>query len=150
MIPYILDASVILKWYFEELFQKEAWDLLENEAVLCATPDFAIYECAGAIRRKIASNEITEEDGQTILETIIEESHLEFISSRGLLNRSFKLSNTIQHDLYDCIYLACAEKFDTKMVTADKKFYDCVLNAGEYINYIHWIEHEILINDEHE
>jgi predicted nucleic acid-binding protein len=140
---YIIDARVILKWFFEERYQPNAWKYLENQNIECMTPDFALFECAGVIRRKIASNKISIEKGSLILHKINSLEGFEIIPSFGFLNRAFEIANIIQHDLYDCIYLALAEQQNSKLVTADSKFFNQVQLHLKFLPFIQWIETDI-------
>jgi len=143
MTPVIIDASVILKWVFVEPYQKEARRFLESETILCTAPDFALFECSGAIRRKIASSEITATQGETSFQKIQALEDLQFIPTRNLLGRAFYLANLIEHDLYDCFYLAAAEHLDTVMVTADRKFLARVEKHTDYANRVRWVEDDV-------
>ena len=145
MKSIIMDASVILKWFFKENHQEYAWRYLENSALQLLAPDFAFVECAGVIRRKIASNEVTLEQGKKSLQKMREIARLEFIPILNLTHQAFEIANEIQHDLYDCIYLALAIHQQSVMVTADKKFYDCVQKHDVYKDFIQWIEDELKI-----
>ena len=48
----------------------------------------------------------------------------EFISA--LIERAARLAFQIDHPLYDCLYLACAEFTDSALITADKRLADKV------------------------
>lgn len=140
MNSVVMDASVILKWVFVEPYHQEAEIFLESEDLLCVAPDFALFECAGAIRRKIASGHISSVEGEEHFQTIRDLEDLELISTRSLTDRAFHLANLIGHDLYDCFYLAAAEQLGTVMVTADKKFLARVQNHGDYTGFVRWVE----------
>lgn len=139
----IMDASVILKWVFVEPYQDEAESYLYSENIDCITPDFALVECAGAIRRKISRNEISQAQGEIGYTQLLNLQSLKFFPSQNHLTRAFYLANHIKHDFYDCIYLAIAEHLNTVMVTADRKFYDQVKLNETFKNFIHWIEDPI-------
>ena len=79
------------------------------------------------------------------LQKMREIARLEFIPILNLTHQAFEIANEIQHDLYDCIYLALAIHQQSVMVTADKKFYDCVQKHDVYKDFIQWIEDELKI-----
>ena len=62
MRKYIIDASVAVKWLYEEPFYMEARRFLQPQIVRIA-PDFIILECLSAIQRKVKRREITPETG---------------------------------------------------------------------------------------
>mgnify|MGYP001279845757 CR=1 FL=1 len=55
------------------------------------------------------------------------------------MERAYELSNVLWHSVYDCIYLALAEKEDAILVTADRKLYERVKTSA-YSKSIAWVE----------
>jgi predicted nucleic acid-binding protein len=52
----------------------------------------------------------------------------------------------LNHPVYDCLYLTTAEFHHAPLISADRKFYNCVCEHEVYANHIHWIENPPAVN----
>ena len=120
----VIDASVACKWFFEENLSAEARALGESDAIFFA-PDMILVECANAAWRRVSGGTIPEEQARAFLEALPQwfES---LLPSVRLHDAAFKMACALGHPVYDCQYLALAEREDTRMVTADSVFVDRV------------------------
>lgn len=57
----------------------------------------------------------------------------------GLLPRAPLLARSLDHPVYDCLYLAAAEAVDGRFVTADRRFFATVSQSAHRERTI-WIE----------
>jgi len=122
----ILDASVIIKWYFEEQDSEKTIrirDLYRNYIIEIIVPDLLYYEITNAIRfnRNITAREkirIIKNLFEINLETKVLDTQ-DFIDA---LNSADKYDTTI----YDTIYYILAKKLNGKYITADQDFYSKV------------------------
>jgi len=120
----ILDASVIVKWYFEEQDSEKATrirDLYRNYIIEIIVPDLLYYEVVNAIRfnKNITAREkirIIKNLFKINLETKVLEKQ-DFIEA---LTSADKYDTTI----YDTIYYILAKKLNGKYITADQDFYN--------------------------
>jgi len=134
---YVIDASVAAKWFIEEEFSENAFVLLGDRYHLHA-PDFFVLEMYNIfskwIRRGIASE-------NEVLKTLDSLSNVEIVTHPfdDLLDPAFTIANRTGRDVYDCLYLVLAQALETKMITADKKFFRS-LESGPYNRHILWIE----------
>jgi len=135
---YIIDASVAVKWLYEEPFYMEARRFLQPQIVRIA-PDLIILECLSAIQRKVKRREITPETGWQGFSLFLKSNPIQQEFSSDLMERAYELSNVLWHSVYDCIYLALAEKEDAILVTADRKMYERVKTSA-YSKSIAWVE----------
>ena len=141
MIPYVIDASVAVKWLMKEPLREEAKCFL-HYTIQRLAPDLILLECANAIRRKVILKQITPKEGDHSFELLKEwrRGLIKLIPSADMLDRAYELSKVLQrHPIPDCIYLALAEKENAQVVSADRKFYNLVI-ASEYYQLITWIE----------
>ena len=121
----VIDASVACKWFFEENLSAEARVLAESDAVFFA-PDMILAECANAAWRRVSNGTILEEQARAFLEAL----PLWFeslVPSAWLHETAFDMACALGHPVYDCQYLALAEREDTRMITADSVFVDRVI-----------------------
>jgi predicted nucleic acid-binding protein len=56
-----------------------------------------------------------------------------------LVGPAFQLANEARRSLYDCLYLTLALRLRTRLVTADRRFFDALV-ATEFAPYLLWIE----------
>ena len=115
----MVDASVAVKWLFTEEHSKVARQLLAPRIVLHA-PDFLLIEAANVIWKKVRRQEIP--DARPYLEELARMSDAVVLRpSSELVQRAAALGLQLNHPVYDCVYLACAEAEAAPLVTADDR-----------------------------
>ena len=131
-----VDASVVVKWFVRELLFEEARLLLAHPVDLYA-PDILLAEFANTIWKKVRRGEIP--DAQPYMDELPRLSEIvtlrsvhELIASAGWMARE------IDHPVYDCLYLACAEATESLLVTADRRFADKVSDRYPIVD-VHYI-----------
>lgn len=119
-----VDASIVVKWYISENRSEEARLLLAHRIERHA-PDFLLVEFANTVWKKARRGEIA--DPRTYLDEIPELGNaIDLRTDRELAVRAAGLAVAIDHPVYDCLYLACAEATGSTLITADRKFMDKV------------------------
>lgn len=122
----VVDASVAVKWLFTEDGTVEARQLLAHRIALYA-PDFILTETANVIWKKARRREIA--DAQPYFEELARLGDLITLSpSADLLAHAAAIAIEIDHPVYDCLYLACAEIEGAALVTADRRLHDAARN----------------------
>ena len=115
----VVDASIAVKWFFTEVNSHEARQLLAPRIVLHA-PDFILTEAANVIWKKARRNEIPA--AQPYIEELAHMPDAVVLrASAELVLKAAALAVEIDHPVYDCVYLACAEAEAAPLVTADDK-----------------------------
>ena len=121
-MKFTVDASIVVKWYISENRSDEARLLLAHRLERHA-PDFLLVEFANTVWKKARRGEIA--DPRTYLDEIPELGNaMELCADRDLAERAAGLAVAIDHPVYDCLYLACAEATGSRLITADRKFAD--------------------------
>jgi predicted nucleic acid-binding protein len=117
--PLIVDASVALKWLVEEAGSDSA-EALRTERL--AAPALIRIEVANVLRTLAARGAVSAAAAadrfrlfQTAPLTVME-------SDAALETRALAVALEIGHPVYDCLYLALAERLRTFLVTADGRF----------------------------
>ena len=120
----VIDASVACKWFFAEDLSAEARALAASDASFIA-PDMILVECANAAWRRVLSREIPRTQGEAFLKTMPHwfES---LVPTNGLHETAFRMACALSHPVYDCLYLALAEREGTRLITADRPFVERV------------------------
>lgn len=114
-----VDASVVLKWFVTEPLSEQARQLLDGELDLHA-PDILLAEFADMIWKKVRRGEIP--DPQPYLGDLANLPGIVAIHPVGrLIERAAQIAVLIDHPVYDCLYLACAELTALAVITADQQ-----------------------------
>lgn len=116
----IIDTSVASKWFFPEPLQDAAHNLLNDDSDLFA-PDFILGELANVAWKKATRGEIRESQAVSIVSGF-DNCPLSLIPSAELVARATRMALELNHPVYDCLYLACAELVDGCVITADLRF----------------------------
>ena len=119
MTSYIVDASVVAKWFIPEENSDKCDALLSDEYELYA-PDLLWSELGSILCKKTRSGEIDSEFAQRVL-SLMQEAPIEIIPSYGLMDSAYEIAIGASRSFYDSMYLAAGESRETVLVTADKK-----------------------------
>ena len=130
----VLDASVALRWVYDEPGSAEARELRLRRDPLIA-PDLWRLEVASAIARRVRNGQIDLETARRHRAGLLR-TPMSFMPSGELEPDAFRLATALAHPIYDCVYLALAERRGARLATADAKFAGVALKGG----YGHLIE----------
>lgn len=128
MVQLVVDASVILKWFFdfpEEENRDKALDLrnkhVSGKISLCI-PQYAIYEITNALTfsKYKLSKEIVIDSLEALADLRLKKSN--DYSDKKLMKESVELAFKYAITIYDALYLALAKKLECSLLTADEKF----------------------------
>lgn len=125
MIRFIVDASIVAKWFVLESGTPEAV-ALRNVTLLA--PDVIVPECANILWKKVRRGEATPIQAHLAAETL-ERWGMALHASAPLVRAALSLSLDLDHPAYDCFYLALAAQEACPFVTADEKLVRKVAHA---------------------
>ncbi|MCY3822976.1 MAG: type II toxin-antitoxin system VapC family toxin [Nitrospinae bacterium] len=114
-----VDASIVVKWFVAEPLHREARRLLSRRIDLHA-PDLVLSEFANTIWKKARAKEIPNH-GPYLNELTSLPEIISLFPDRELIERAARMAITIDHPVYDCLYLACAEATGSDVITADRR-----------------------------
>jgi predicted nucleic acid-binding protein len=119
-----VDASVAIKWVFEEQQHEAALGWAGSGRILHA-PSFILTETANVIWRKWRQDRLDAQVGERALLQVAEIfDHIH--RSEDLLQSAMTLACELDHPVHDCLYLACAMRERTTLITADQRLYRVV------------------------
>ena len=135
----VLDASVALKWQFEdEEATSSAMALLEDfieGKIELITLTLFPYEIVSAINVAINRKRIRETAGYEAI-NYITSLGIPFRSFDDLIKTTFQMSRKYNLSPYDCAYLALAEKEKCDFFTGDKKLFKTVKIHFPWVKWI--------------
>lgn len=147
MVRLVIDASVILKWFFDfpdEQNRDQALVLknlhIEGKIVLIV-PQYSIYEITNALtfsKYKL--------DKAIVLESLaalegLKIKRIDDYSDKKLMKMAVELAFEYSMTIYDALYLALANKLKCNLVTADRKFVD---KLKKHEHSVHLLDQEFL------
>lgn len=128
---YVLDASVVLKWFLIEEGTQEALELkrkYEFGEISIAAPDLLIYEVINVLRYKKYFSEIILKKSLNSLLVL----NLDLFSpSEHIIEEAVHLSCQTNLSIYDCSYLALAHKLNTLLITTDRT----IFNSAKHLHF---------------
>lgn len=135
----VIDASVALKWQFEdeEVIGPATvllHDFVEGRVELI-TPTLFTYEIVSAINIAINRKRIGEEAGYRAI-IYITSLGIELRSCDELIGPTFYIDRQYGLSSYDCAYMALAEKEKCDFLTGDNKLYSIIKNRLPWVKWI--------------
>jgi len=135
----VLDASVALKWQFQDEEATRAstallGDFIDGKIDLVSLTLFP-YEIVNAINVAINRKRIEEAIGYRAL-TYLTSLGIELRSFNELIEATFTLARKYSLSPYDCAYMALAEKEKCDFFTGDKRLFNSIKN---FFSLVKWI-----------
>ena len=119
MSVFVVDASVVIKWFVPEIHSDQARRLLAAMHQYLA-PDLLFPEVGNVIWKKIRRGELSAEQGHR-LAVDVSNVAVETVSTRVLMIDAHALAVTTGLTVYDAMYLALAVRLKTALITADER-----------------------------
>lgn len=137
MTRFVVDSSVVVKWFLPEEHTEAARGLLGGDNRLIA-PDLVRAEVGNVLWKHWRRGEIPAEAALGVLQDL-ERLPLGIESSRPLVGVAWGVARRFGRSFYDGLYVALAERADCTLVTADRKLYNA-LREGDLAGRLTWVE----------
>ncbi|MCX5649168.1 MAG: type II toxin-antitoxin system VapC family toxin [Planctomycetota bacterium] len=136
MKTVVLDASVVVKLFFEEKDSKAAEQCVAQAEELLA-PDLVWVETANVIWKRQRRGNLTADAASDIARSILA---LPVVThpAADLVPDALELAMQLDRTVYDCLYLALAVKTKSVMITGDKRLVSA-LAGGPLAKHVVWI-----------
>ena len=138
MSVFVVDASVVVKWFVPEIHSEAARRLLSLPHEYVA-PDLLFAETANTIWKKIRRNELTAEEGQSLVADIGQIA-VQALSCRALAEDAYALATATGRTVYDCMYVALAVRLNTRSITADDRLEAALRNLPAVAGHIQLLQ----------
>jgi predicted nucleic acid-binding protein len=122
-MKYVLDASVALKWVLAEIDSDKAdalRDLYRKGIHDFIAPDVFPIEVGHAITKAERRRLITTSEGSILFGNILT-TLPQLVPSLTLLPEAYALASAARISLYDCLYVALADREGCQFITADTR-----------------------------
>jgi predicted nucleic acid-binding protein len=133
---YVVDASVAVKWYIPEIYEKEATKLLKGGHRL-HVPELILPEFSNIIWKKARRGEITGSEGDRII-AAFSRKRWTVHTHKQTIRSAYTGAEATGQTVYDWTYLALAVSLSCEFVTADEKFFKALENTTFKTN-VKWI-----------
>jgi predicted nucleic acid-binding protein len=128
---FVLDASVVCKWYFREAASEGA-DRFRGS--LSHAPDLIYPEVANVVWKRFRKGDLTAEMASEVVKSFSEMPFL-VTPSRDLLDLALMISSQCDRSVYDAIYVALAFAEGVPLITADQRLVNS-LQGTMYAAYV--------------
>ena len=118
-MSWVVDASVAVKWVIPETLSAQA-DRVRDGADDILAPDLLLVEVANALWRKTAAREISAREADIAFD-LVRRSGVDLHVTTALVPRAMDLARRLGHPVYDCVYLALAERERAPLITVDQR-----------------------------
>jgi predicted nucleic acid-binding protein len=136
MIRHVVDASIAIKWFVDEVHAEAARRLLADDYVFYA-PDLLWPECGNILWKKVQRRELTSQEARVIREGL-EFQPFHIFPSRTLLEPALEIALDTGRTVYDSYYLALAMLTDSQLATADQRLFNA-LSQTDYAPHLVWV-----------
>ena len=138
MSVFVVDASIVLKWFLPEVDSPAARRLLDGGHQFVA-PDLLFPEVGNAVWKRVRRQELTAEEGRRLIGDIADVA-VETIATRELITDACAIAMASGQTVYDSMYLALAVRLDTQLITADRRLRDGVSASSVLAKHILMID----------
>lgn len=137
MSDWILDASVIIKWFVPETLSAESrrWRRVSGAR---HAPSLLDTELANIVWKKVGRGDLTRSPADRILARL-PQLPITRHPDASLLTPAFDIACQTKRTVYDSLYLALAFQLGGQMVTADQKLFNAI-QSTRWAASIRWVE----------
>ncbi|MHA1383083.1 MAG: type II toxin-antitoxin system VapC family toxin [Candidatus Helarchaeota archaeon] len=129
MKDFVLDTSVIVKWFFEETNTSIALKIRDyyfDGKIELYLPDLVIYELTNVFRY----GKISKDQAKDFIQDFYKMEMILIQPNQSLLFDTLNYALNFDITIYDGIFITLAKNLGTKMITADKKLYEKTKSTG--------------------
>ena len=136
-MKYVIDCSTAFKWFVAEVDTQKALDLrdqFQNTTCELLAPDLFPIEVANALLMAEQSKNprIGPGDAASYLRDLLKAPPTLF-DSVPLLPRAQEIAKQYKRSVYDCLYVALAEREQCEFVTADVKLITAIQQPFPFV-----------------
>lgn len=119
MSAFVVDASVLIKWFVPEVHSEAARKWLDASHDYLA-PDLIFPEIGNVVWKKVRQGELDADEGQRLVDDLVDVG-VETVPTRPLLADAHALATRTGITVYDAMYLTLAVRLETQLITGDER-----------------------------
>jgi predicted nucleic acid-binding protein len=123
----VVDATVAIRWFVHGPGAERAATWLGDAALVA--PDLILAEAGDALRRYVRAGELQMDEATSILQRL-PDSFARLVTTGELARDALLLAQHLDHPVYDCLYLALAQREGLHLLTLDRKLAGLAAQAG--------------------
>jgi predicted nucleic acid-binding protein len=135
MTRLVVDSCVAVKWFIREEDSDAAHSLLAGQSGLIA-PDIALAEIANALWKAHKRRIVDQEEVQRRLKGASRFFN-QLLPTNELLDDGLELACTIDHPIYDCLYVVVSRRMGAPLVTTDSRLIARLAGTADMKNVVH-------------
>lgn len=129
----VVDASVAVKWVVLEDARDEALEQAAGRELVA--PEFVLTEVSSILWKKVRTGQLPVEQAQQGL-AFVRSAFVKMLPTRLLTDRAFAMAISLDHPVYDCLYLATAEVENAALLTADRRLAQQAMRLGTVATHL--------------
>jgi predicted nucleic acid-binding protein len=139
IVSLVVDCNVVAKWELPaEDYTAEAMELFQDwqaNAVSLYAPDLLPSEIGSVFLRAVRRNRITVAEAEVSIQNLL---NLDFNlqPSRPLVPRAFEIALQHNQRIYDCFYVAVAEREGVDLWTSDERLFNALNTHFPFVRFI--------------
>ena len=123
-MQYVLDANVVVKWFIPEVDSDKADRLLadfRNRRIDIIAPDILVVEVGNTLwKRSVKTKDVSLADAASSYTDFLD-LDVPLHSSATIAEDALNIATSVQHPIYDTLYISLALKRGCEFVTADER-----------------------------
>jgi len=123
----VCDASIAFKLIVAEPDSDQALDFVRSVRVI--VPEFMFLEIGNVLWSRIRRRDLNVHEAKRLVDCL-RGLGFETLQIGPFLDRALQIASSIDHPVYDCLYIAIVEHFSVPLITADKRLISAVRRAG--------------------
>ncbi|MGV3616884.1 MAG: type II toxin-antitoxin system VapC family toxin [Fimbriimonas sp.] len=136
MNPLVVDASVVLKWYFTEAHADLALKVVNYPGGIIV-PESLESQVGMALWRRVRANELRKDDAHRVLANL-RRLPLQRVPTQSLAPAALEIASVTSRTFMESLYFALAIREQTRLVTADRWWF-ALLQTGPMKPHLRWI-----------
>jgi predicted nucleic acid-binding protein len=112
----VVDASVVTKWVLDENGSDRANALRDEDSLIA--PSLVASEVGNALWKAVGRGDIDRTEALVVLRAVLR-PFSRLVPNEQLSVRALEFAINLDHPIYDCFYLALAEREGVPLVSAD-------------------------------
>jgi predicted nucleic acid-binding protein len=136
MSRHVVDASVVIKWFVEEVQADQARILQDDQYDLLA-PDLLWPESGNILWKKVQRGELMPDEARLICTGLVKQP-IHIFPSGLVLEPALEIALETGRTVYDSCYLALAMLTECQLVTADHRLFNS-LQGSPYAQSVRWV-----------